>query len=111
MSLLDLSKFERKFEPKMGVVLPGALLPDGLPKLLGGVVAPPGTVLRIAGGLKGIVVPRSMNGALSAGTPMTPVPGGGTVVRGVRMLLKPRAGVLGVTGTKVPGATVPGAVL
>ena len=132
MPLLDLSKLERKFEPKaVGELVAGGLtvepvpvpspkgvprLLEGLSKVLGGVLGDvPGNVRRIAGGFVGIVVPGVMNGAvvegtLVEGTPITPVPGGGMVRCGVRMLLNPRDGVvvLGITGTTVAGATVLG---
>jgi len=128
MPLLGLSKLERKFEPKTACELVAEGLtvepapeppPKGVPRLLpelskllgGGVVGVPGTVRRIAGGLVGIVAPGLMNGAvvegtLVEGTPITPVPGGGMVRCGVRMLLNPRDGVvvLGITGTTVAGA-------
>jgi len=96
-----LSKLERKLEPKAGGDAPE---PGTLLKLLGGI----GVVLRMAGGLLGMTVPGLMEGRVSAGTPMTPVPGGGIVVLGVRMLLKPREGVAGMT---VVGAVTPGTVL
>lgn len=91
---------ERKLDPKVGGVPEPNPLLGGVPKLLGGTgVDVPGVVLRMAGGLLGMTVPGLIIGALSAGTPITPVPGGGTVVRGVRILLNPRgAVVLGVAG-------------
>ena len=123
MPLLGLSKLERKFEPKtVDEFVAGGLTvgpapkpsPKGVPKLLGGLSNvlggevlgdAPGTVRRIAGGLAGIVAPGVMNGALVEGTPITPVPGGGIIRCGWRMLLKPREGVvLGIVGTTVAGA-------
>ena len=102
-----MSKLERKLEPKIpgeagGVTAPPD--PGTLLKLLGGI----GVVLRMGGGLLGMTVLGLIEGRVSAGTPITPVAGGGTVVRGVRMLLKPREGVAGMT---VAGAITPGTVL
>lgn len=113
MSFLGLSELDRKLDPNVGGVPDPNPLLGGVPKLLGGTgVDVPGVVPRMAGGLLGITVPGLMAGALSAGTPITPVPGGGTVVRGVRMLLNPRgAVVLGVEGYTTAGAVVPGTVL
>src|SRR5436190_1921542 len=92
-----LSKLERKLEPTK----PGSVellleapeptpLAGGVPKELGrGVVGIVGVVLRIAGVLPGTVAPGLMKGVVVPG-PIVPVAGGGIVVEGVRMLLKPR---------------------